>query len=256
MRPFAVLPVIGAVVVACAGPPLPTPDVPKPDAARVNVAHVRLGERPLRVTVRACEELDVFALDGRATLRTEHVAATLESRDAFRFRGPGDVSLTGDGEAVIARVDASTVHCEARGEYGVLRPSTDRTATLAAGKLTVDFRADAPADANTALAASLETLTAEGGFVVPPHTHAGTAETLYIESGSGWMKLGADERRVAPGTVIHIPPDTVHDLRLDPGESLRAIQLYAPSGPEQRFKAAAPTPAPTDAAPPASADGQ
>lgn len=53
------------------------------------------------------------------------------------------------------------------------------------------------------------------------------------------------------GAMSASPPDTKHEWRPDPGSTLRAVQIYTPRGPEQRFVALAA--AETDAGAPAAA---
>ena len=52
---------------------------------------------------------------------------------------------------------------------------------------------------------------------------------------AGTFVLDGKEVRMKPRTVALVPPDTQHEWRPDPGSSLRAVQIYFPPGPEQRF---------------------
>ena len=52
---------------------------------------------------------------------------------------------------------------------------------------------------------------AVGGEVFP-HTHP-THEFYFVMTGVGTMIIGGEERDVAPGDLIYIPPDEVHSLR-------------------------------------------
>ena len=52
---------------------------------------------------------------------------------------------------------------------------------------------------------------AVGGEVFP-HTHP-THEFYFVMTGVGTMIIGGEERDVAPGDLVYIPPDTVHSLR-------------------------------------------
>ncbi|MCC7382977.1 MAG: cupin domain-containing protein [Deltaproteobacteria bacterium] len=79
------------------------------------------------------------------------------------------------------------------------------------------------------------------GTVVPEHVHERSAELLYILEGRGMMQLAEKLLEVKPGTAIFIPAGVKHSLRLDTKvEPLRAIQVYTPGGPEQRFKSGTP----------------
>jgi mannose-6-phosphate isomerase-like protein (cupin superfamily) len=52
---------------------------------------------------------------------------------------------------------------------------------------------------------------AVGGEVFP-HTHP-THEFYFVMTGVGTMIIGDEQRDVAPGDLIYIPPDAVHSLR-------------------------------------------
>ena len=52
---------------------------------------------------------------------------------------------------------------------------------------------------------------AVGGEVFP-HTHP-THEFYFVMTGVGTMIINGEERDVAPGDLIYIPPDAVHSLR-------------------------------------------
>jgi len=52
----------------------------------------------------------------------------------------------------------------------------------------------------------------EGGSYVFPHSHP-THEFYYVLRGRGIMVISGDERPIAQGDLVHIPPDAVHSLR-------------------------------------------
>ena len=51
-----------------------------------------------------------------------------------------------------------------------------------------------------------------GGGYVDPHSHP-THEFYYVLRGRGIMTIGDEERTIAQGDLVHIPPDAVHSLR-------------------------------------------
>jgi quercetin dioxygenase-like cupin family protein len=51
---------------------------------------------------------------------------------------------------------------------------------------------------------------APGGSVFP-HSHP-THEFYFVMRGEGTMVIDREERRVGPGDLIYIPPDSVHSL--------------------------------------------
>ncbi len=88
--------------------------------------------------------------------------------------------------------------------------------------------------ADGVLPASLGTLTASPAGNVPEHDHPGW-ESIAILSGKGTLKIGDKSHPVAPGKVFHIPAKTPHAFNAAGDTELLAVQIYSPSGPEQRF---------------------
>ena len=52
----------------------------------------------------------------------------------------------------------------------------------------------------------------EGGGYVDPHSHP-THEFYYVLRGRGIMTIEGEDRPIAQGDLVHIPPDAVHSLR-------------------------------------------
>jgi quercetin dioxygenase-like cupin family protein len=51
-----------------------------------------------------------------------------------------------------------------------------------------------------------------GGGYVDPHSHP-THEFYYVLRGRGIMTISGEDRPIAQGDLVHIPPDAVHSLR-------------------------------------------
>lgn len=81
---------------------------------------------------------------------------------------------------------------------------------------------------------SASVLTLPAGARVPEHVHAQETEMLYILEGSGTMTVAGQDVAVTPTSVIQIPPNTKHAFAAT--AAVRAVQVYTPAGPEQRFK--------------------
>jgi len=97
-------------------------------------------------------------------------------------------------------------------------------------------------------------LEAEPGAEVPRHNHPGTAEILYVLSGGGQVTIGSETFPFGPDQAIQIPEGQPHAAKFTgppppaPGDKDKAekeksdktviVQVYAPAGPEQRFKKA------------------
>jgi len=78
------------------------------------------------------------------------------------------------------------------------------------------------------------------GATVAPHVHDKEWEALVILQGEGTMKLGAEGKEkpesVSAGRLVLIPAGVRHSFDPKGSKALRAIQLYTPPGPEQRFR--------------------
>jgi quercetin dioxygenase-like cupin family protein len=93
--------------------------------------------------------------------------------------------------------------------------------------------ADAATLHEPTLAASILTLPANAR--VAEHVHASETELLYILAGGGTMTVGGVDLSVTPTSVVQIPKNTKHAFTAT--SAVRAVQIYTPAGPEQRFKA-------------------
>jgi quercetin dioxygenase-like cupin family protein len=92
---------------------------------------------------------------------------------------------------------------------------------------------DAASLHDPALAASI--LSLPRGGQVPEHVHAQESELLYLLAGSGTMTVDGVALPVGPTSVVQIPKGAKHGFTA--AADVRAVQIYTPAGPEQRFKA-------------------
>jgi quercetin dioxygenase-like cupin family protein len=84
----------------------------------------------------------------------------------------------------------------------------------------------------TPLAASVLQLPA--GATVAEHVHAKETEMLYVLAGSGTMTVAGVQLPVTSTSVVQIPMNTKHSFTAK--DAVKAVQIYTPAGPEQRFK--------------------
>jgi quercetin dioxygenase-like cupin family protein len=82
--------------------------------------------------------------------------------------------------------------------------------------------------------AYLGILEAEAGAVVPEHAHDGSAELLYVLAGKGTVTIGGRALELGPDCALHIPEQAPHEATFE--SAFKAVQIYAPSGPEKRWK--------------------
>ena len=88
-------------------------------------------------------------------------------------------------------------------------------------------------------AVSLSVVEFEPGAEIPRHVHDGSAEILYILSGSGSLTIGSEKLAFGAEQAIHLPEGQPHAAKFSASEKTIALQLYGPAGPEQRFKSGA-----------------
>jgi mannose-6-phosphate isomerase-like protein (cupin superfamily) len=75
---------------------------------------------------------------------------------------------------------------------------------------------------------SLAEAVVPAGGVTVAHYHPRSEEIYLFTSGSGRMQLGEEERSVAAGDAVVIPPGTPHKLWSDPEEPLVLLCSCAP----------------------------
>ena len=61
--------------------------------------------------------------------------------------------------------------------------------------------------------------------IVTPHTHY-TEETVFYIEGKGLARVGEREVKVNPGTMLVIPPGTVHSSIREGTEPLRYLAIF------------------------------
>ncbi|MEM9074877.1 MAG: cupin domain-containing protein [Myxococcota bacterium] len=103
---------------------------------------------------------------------------------------------------------------------------------FAGGKLRVQLLHDGQRGATLG---ALSTLDGDADLSVPEHVHEASAEVLYVHEGDGTMILGEERFPLEAGRVIYVPAGTRHGYEAGT-TPLRAWQVYAPGGPEQRFR--------------------
>jgi quercetin dioxygenase-like cupin family protein len=108
-----------------------------------------------------------------------------------------------------------------------------KTYEIAGGKGTASLLFDAESAPDNA--ASIGGLTLQAKTAIPIHVHANATEILFIIEGGGTMTVAGQAREVGRLDAIQIPPGVEHAF-VAGAETVKAVQLYTPSGPEQRFK--------------------
>ena len=82
-------------------------------------------------------------------------------------------------------------------------------------------------------------LEADPGAEVPRHSHAGSAEILFVLSGAGEMTVGSEKVPFAAEEALHIPDGQPHAAKFSGSDKTVMLQIFAPAGPEERYRAPA-----------------
>jgi mannose-6-phosphate isomerase-like protein (cupin superfamily) len=75
---------------------------------------------------------------------------------------------------------------------------------------------------------SLAEATVPAGGSTLAHYHQESEEVYLVTSGSGRLLLGDEERPIAVGDCVVIPPGTIHRLWADPGAALVVVCSCVP----------------------------
>ena len=213
-------------------PPL-TIAPPTPAAASaappVEARFVEATATPASIAVAACHQVLVAAVKGSVTAGGQ----TLAPGDVMTTTS-GPVEVRGDGLAVVA--DAAVTPCHVPPRL-VLASSAPDVAFLG-GAMHARFDLDDRAAAPTVYLGRLS-----GTAAVAEHVHDKSWEIFCAVEAAGTFTLAGQPQRLGARMCVSVPPGTRHAWQPDPGSTLSAVQLYAPPGPEQRFKKMAAEPA-------------
>lgn len=194
-------------------------------------------------------ELLAVALGGETLVSGDDGGAVeLEQWGALRAPGLGVIlKAGGDGarlvlglaarsgtlEAALARAQQKPFEVRWKKRPGPLAhvalPSA-KTLTWGAGAFhaRIAFGGEAP------IPGSLGVLLAARSAEIKEHDHP-TWEHIAVLDGAGTMRLGGKDHPVNAGAVFDIPPGEKHAFVSSGKSGLVAVQMYTPSGPEQRF---------------------
>ncbi len=178
----------------------------------------------------------------------ELVVETEPNQEVFLYVESGGLERYGEGSVVHLRgshtlparagtrvIAARAEAPDAAGQEPIAQSSSLEEAAVlpnAGGKLRVQIFFDAAAGARFG---AFSLLDGDADLSVPEHVHATSVESLYVLSGDGRMILGEERTPLEAGSVVYVPADTNHGYEHGT-EPLRVLQVYAPPGPEQRFR--------------------
>lgn len=245
---------------ACDKPPCPSVIVPagfdtSPDGKPVPVAmfEVSLG-RKVMWSLPKNANLTVYGLllDGEISVYADDIKDKQKrcwKLDVFRAPGAGvnvfakeptrilvGVAATGDAKTVTDALAKPAAWAKRPSPVDAVELGKKPPTTWGGGAYHARFGFE---DAN---APSLTLLLMSKNAPVAEHVHAGEWELLAIVDGDGELtrKEGGNVKTTS-GTLVAIPPGVSHGYRPAGTTPTLAVQMYSPSGPEQRFKKLAET---------------
>jgi mannose-6-phosphate isomerase-like protein (cupin superfamily) len=214
-----------APTTASSSPAAPNRNVPSTNP--VTASFVDVTSKGVDYKFTACEQLTVALVKGKASALGQQLAAG----DVLVTRAAGPFTLKGEGLAVVATVQPP--HCEP----GQVTKMVTKVPASAAPELTwAGGKMHAHLDIGADVSPNAYTGRLEGTAPVAEHVHPDSWEILCAVEAAGTFTLDGKEQRLGPKQVVVVPPNTKHAWKPDEGSKLVAIQLYAPPGPEQRFK--------------------
>jgi quercetin dioxygenase-like cupin family protein len=148
------------------------------------------------------------------------------------YRDPKDVS----GRANFEVIRGATPPAPAGAKFTVASVADADTLPVFAGKGKIKPLLEPAKTGTNALYVGI--LEAEPGAEVPRNTHPGSAEILYVVSGAGDVSIGSEKIAFGPDEALHIPDGQPHAAKFTGPEKTIMVQVFAPAGPEERYRAA------------------
>lgn len=235
---------------------------PRPTEPRARIAQLTLEPgASFRPPTGACQDVLLLVRSGELRAVGSGIAppdapATLYAGDAVRFGAEADGLVQNLSEerarSVVAFVRArdsgaasftepGPLACEGRSSEDALRGEirsaslgTTPALSVLGGKMRVRILLDE--EGAGARHGGLSLLEADPDVVVPEHRHAGSAEILFVERGGGVLRIGERRVRLRPGAAVYVPEGELHSFTGEGDTPFVAVQVYTPSGPEQRFR--------------------
>jgi quercetin dioxygenase-like cupin family protein len=79
-------------------------------------------------------------------------------------------------------------------------------------------------------------LEVEPGVEVPRHSHAGAEEIIFVMAGAGELTVGSEKFPFEGPEALYIPAGQPHAVKFTGTDKAELVQIYAPAGPEDRYK--------------------
>jgi mannose-6-phosphate isomerase-like protein (cupin superfamily) len=218
-----------------AGPPLTTAPADLSDdaykkAGPVTVSFVDLTPQGTTVKIDGCQDVVVSVVKGHANALKQELGEGDSVVD--RTVLASDLVVSGTGLAVVTQM---TTKCAG----GSFPPPTKVAASRAPELTWANGAMHAHLDIEEELHGDAYFGRLTGTASVPEHVHDTSTEILIALEASGTMIVDGKAQHLGSRQVVAVPPGAKHSWIPDAGSKLVAFQMYAPPGPEERFKALA-----------------
>jgi quercetin dioxygenase-like cupin family protein len=211
----------------------------RPDPAPANAANAAVNAHVQLVRLRANTTQQLAPQHDAAYYVLGPGAPTVRGGPPLRVLAVGDLLYVHGGATATVSTKAPTALLEVQATedvvvQGRIVPSTIASQDVApislfGGRGDVRLYLD-----GTAAPFAVDRLCAKRGVDVPRHQHETSDEIIYFIEGRGTTNIDDQPIPGKPGDQVTIPRGTLHAFHAD--QDLCAVQIYAPAGPEQRFK--------------------
>ena len=70
----------------------------------------------------------------------------------------------------------------------------------------------------------------------PPHYHGGQSEYFFVVEGTYEMTVAGETRTIGPGTMVFVPPNTVHTFKNITDRPAKMLDWSLPGGQDRYFR--------------------
>ena len=147
------------------------------------------------------------------------------------YRDPKDAA----GRAAFEVIRGAPPPAAAGAKFTVGNAAGAASLSVVAGKGKVKPLIEPAKTGNRALYVGI--LEADPGAEVPRNSHPGSAEILYVMSGGGAVTVGSEKLAFGAEEALHIPDGQPHAAKFTGPEKTVMLQVFAPAGPEERYRA-------------------
>jgi quercetin dioxygenase-like cupin family protein len=171
------------------------------------------------------EEDVLYVLEGGFKVGTE----TLKAGDALWLGAKSERPALTPLDKKPLKLLEIRAHGEGTGQK-IVHGADAKSYPIAGGKGAVKLLLD-----GTGAKLAVDEISGDVGAAVPSHKHQTQDEVLVFLEGKSTTTVGKQSYNTEAGDALRIPANAAHAMKVT--EKLRTIQIYAPAGPEQRFKA-------------------